>query len=131
MGGRCSGTPSEQFACRPSNSCSWCLRRRTGASPATTGARSKASSSRSSAAARRGATPSTTGWSRRCLPMEDLRNLIEETRVDQIGGILALPVAETVKKAAKDEAGTQRVAGTEDRTQLWLAQTPQMFRAGL
>jgi 2-C-methyl-D-erythritol 4-phosphate cytidylyltransferase len=68
---------------------------------------------------------------RPCLPREDLRNLIEETRVDQIGGILALPVAETVKKAAKDEAGTQRVAGTEDRSQLWLAQTPQMFRAGL
>jgi 2-C-methyl-D-erythritol 4-phosphate cytidylyltransferase len=40
-------------------------------------------------------------------------------------------VAETGKKAAKDEAGTQRVAGTEDRSQLWLAQTPQMFRAGL
>jgi 2-C-methyl-D-erythritol 4-phosphate cytidylyltransferase len=68
---------------------------------------------------------------RPCLPREDLRNLIEETRMDQIGGILALPVAETVKKAAKDEAGAQRVAGTEDRSQLWLAQTPQMFRAGL
>jgi 2-C-methyl-D-erythritol 4-phosphate cytidylyltransferase len=68
---------------------------------------------------------------RPCLPREDLRNLIEETRMDQIGGILALPVAETVKKAAKDKAGTQRVAGTEDRSQLWLAQTPQMFRAGL
>jgi len=40
-------------------------------------------------------------------------------------------VAETVKRAGKDEAGAQRVAGTEDRTQLWLAQTPQMFRAAL
>jgi 2-C-methyl-D-erythritol 4-phosphate cytidylyltransferase len=68
---------------------------------------------------------------RPCLPREDFRNLIKETEMDQIGGILALPVAETVKKAAKDEAGTQRVAGTEDRSQLWLAQTPQMFRAGL
>jgi 2-C-methyl-D-erythritol 4-phosphate cytidylyltransferase len=68
---------------------------------------------------------------RPCLPREDFRNLIEETKMDQIGGILALPVAETVKKAAQDEAGTQRVAGTEDRSQLWLAQTPQMFRAGL
>ena len=36
-----------------------------------------------------------------------------------------------MKKAAKDEGGTQRIAGTEDRAQLWLAQTPQMFRAGL
>jgi 2-C-methyl-D-erythritol 4-phosphate cytidylyltransferase len=40
-------------------------------------------------------------------------------------------VAETVKKVAKDAGGTPRSAGTEDRTQLWLAQTPQMFRAGL
>ena len=68
---------------------------------------------------------------RPCLPKKDLVNLIKECQADQIGGILALPVAETVKRAAKDEAGTQRVAGSEDRAQLWLAQTPQMFRAGL
>ena len=68
---------------------------------------------------------------RPCLPKRDLDSLIAETREDQIGGILALPAAETVKKAAKDEAGVLRVAGTEDRNQLWLAQTPQMFRCGL
>ncbi len=68
---------------------------------------------------------------RPCLPKRDLDSLIAETREDQIGGILALPAAETVKKAAKDEAGVLRVAGTEDRSQLWLAQTPQMFRCGL
>jgi len=68
---------------------------------------------------------------RPCLPRKDLRNLMEECRKDEIGGILALPAAETVKLAQKDEAGTQRVAATEDRSQLWLAQTPQMFRAGL
>jgi len=68
---------------------------------------------------------------RPCLPQRDLAALIAETREDAIGGILALPAADTVKKAAKDEAGTLRVAGTEDRGQLWLAQTPQMFRAGL
>ena len=68
---------------------------------------------------------------RPCLPKRDLESLIRETRDDQIGGILALPAADTVKKAAKDEAGTLRVAGTEDRGQLWLAQTPQMFRCGL
>lgn len=68
---------------------------------------------------------------RPCLPRRDLDSLIAETREDQIGGILALPVADTVKKAAKDEAGALRVAGTEDRSQLWLAQTPQMFRCGL
>ena len=68
---------------------------------------------------------------RPCLPAADLERLVAECRDDQIGGILALPVAETVKRAGKDEAGAQRVAGTEDRAQLWLAQTPQMFRAGL
>jgi 2-C-methyl-D-erythritol 4-phosphate cytidylyltransferase len=68
---------------------------------------------------------------RPCLPAADLARLVEECRHDQIGGILALPVADTVKRAGKDEAGTQRVAGTEDRAQLWLAQTPQMFRAAL
>jgi 2-C-methyl-D-erythritol 4-phosphate cytidylyltransferase len=68
---------------------------------------------------------------RPCLPRKDLAGLIAETREDGIGGILALPAADTVKRAAKDEAGTLRVAGTEDRAQLWLAQTPQMFRCGL
>ena len=68
---------------------------------------------------------------RPCLPESDLRNLLGECNSDEIGGILALPVAETVKSAAKDEAGVQRIASTQDRSQLWLAQTPQMFRAGL
>lgn len=68
---------------------------------------------------------------RPCVPRADLDALIGECSADAIGGILALPVADTVKRAGKDEAGVQRVAGTEDRTQLWLAQTPQMFRAGL
>jgi len=68
---------------------------------------------------------------RPCLGKKDLKNLVQECRNDEIGGILAQPAAETVKRAAKDEAGSPRVAATEDRTQLWLAQTPQMFRAGL
>ena len=68
---------------------------------------------------------------RPCLPKTDLENLIRETGEDRVGGILALPVAETVKRAARDEAGTQRISGTEDRSELWLAQTPQMFRFGL
>jgi 2-C-methyl-D-erythritol 4-phosphate cytidylyltransferase len=68
---------------------------------------------------------------RPCLPEQDLRRLIEEAGADEIGGILAFPAADTVKKAGKDEGGALRVAGTEDRSQLWLAQTPQMFRAGL
>jgi len=68
---------------------------------------------------------------RPCLPRADLERLIAECSGDAIGGILALPVADTVKRVTKDEAGAQRIAGTLDRAQLWLAQTPQMFRAGL
>lgn len=68
---------------------------------------------------------------RPCLPRRDFDSLLRECQAESVGGLLALPVAETVKKAAKDEAGVQRIAGTEDRAQLWLAQTPQMFRAGL
>jgi len=68
---------------------------------------------------------------RPCLPRRDLDSLVRECRADAVGGLLALPAADTVKKATKDEAGVHRILGTEDRAQLWLAQTPQMFRAGL
>ena len=68
---------------------------------------------------------------RPCLPAADLRKLLDEGLADAIGAILALPVAETVKRAGKDEGGVQRIAATEDRAQLWLAQTPQLFRLGL
>lgn len=68
---------------------------------------------------------------RPCLPPRDLASLVAEAGGDSIGGILALPAADTVKRAAKDEAGALRVCGSEDRGQLWLAQTPQMFRCAL
>jgi 2-C-methyl-D-erythritol 4-phosphate cytidylyltransferase len=59
------------------------------------------------------------------LPLDALRRLIDACLGDAVGGLLALPVADTVK------AGTDRVACTVPREGLWLAQTPQMFRAGL
>ena len=68
---------------------------------------------------------------RPCLALRDVQGLMRECERDEIGGLLALPVADTVKQAAKDEAGAVRVHATLDRTQVWLAQTPQMFRAGL
>jgi len=68
---------------------------------------------------------------RPCLPRADLQRLLEECAADRIGGLLALPVADSVKRADKDEAGALRIVASEDRSQLWLAQTPQMFRAGL
>lgn len=49
--------------------------------------------------------------------------LIDACENDQVGGLLALPLADTLKSAAQG-----RVAGTLDRSDKWLAQTPQMFR---
>ena len=63
---------------------------------------------------------------RPCLPEKDLDKLTREIEGDEIGGILALPIAETVKRVSQE-----KIQATEDRSQLWLAQTPQMFRAGL
>ncbi len=63
---------------------------------------------------------------RPCLPRKDLENLMRETENDEVGGILALPIVETVKRSFEN-----RIQSTEERAGLWLAQTPQMFRAGL
>jgi 2-C-methyl-D-erythritol 4-phosphate cytidylyltransferase len=63
---------------------------------------------------------------RPCLPEKDLDKLMREIEGDEVGGILALPIADTVKKVSQE-----KIQATEDRSQLWLAQTPQMFRAGL
>jgi len=64
---------------------------------------------------------------RPCLTEGHLARLLAELRDDEVGGILAMPVADTLKRA--DEA--KRIAHTENRDGLWQAQTPQMFRAGL
>jgi 2-C-methyl-D-erythritol 4-phosphate cytidylyltransferase len=64
---------------------------------------------------------------RPCLGKADLRRLIDEAGRDEVGGILAVPVADTLKRA-DDE---QRVVATEPRDGLWQAQTPQMFRHGM
>ena len=52
--------------------------------------------------------------------------LIDACMDDAVGGLLALPVADTLKAEA---AG--RVGATVDRAGKWQAQTPQMFRIGL
>jgi 2-C-methyl-D-erythritol 4-phosphate cytidylyltransferase len=61
----------------------------------------------------------------RCLVHpESIRRLIETCRDDAVGGILALPLPDTLKRA--DAA--DRVAATVPRDAMWAAQTPQMFR---
>lgn len=64
---------------------------------------------------------------RPCLTRAHLAGLIAALRDDAVGGILAVPVADTLKRADEHE----RILHTEIREHLWQAQTPQMFRAGL
>lgn len=64
---------------------------------------------------------------RPCLSQAMLADLCEELRDDPVGGLLAVPVADTLKRAG----GDQRIVATESREGLWQAQTPQMFRYGL
>jgi 2-C-methyl-D-erythritol 4-phosphate cytidylyltransferase len=53
--------------------------------------------------------------------------LIDVCLIDAVGGLLALPLADTLKQAD----ATDHVAATLDRSAKWLAQTPQMFPLGL
>ena len=53
-----------------------------------------------------------------------LNQLLSTLEHDAVGGLLALPLADTLKRADAE----QRVAETLPRTDLWQAQTPQMFR---
>ncbi|MCO5111441.1 MAG: 2-C-methyl-D-erythritol 4-phosphate cytidylyltransferase [Burkholderiaceae bacterium] len=55
--------------------------------------------------------------------------LIDACAHDGVGGLLAHKLADTLKTAISGPGGT-RVASTVDRTDKWLAQTPQMFRIG-
>ena len=60
----------------------------------------------------------------RCLVQPDeVRRLIDQCRDDAVGGLLALPLPDTLKS----ETGG-RVQATVPREHKWLAQTPQMFR---
>lgn len=64
---------------------------------------------------------------RPCIHADDLNRLRTELADDPVGGILAAPVADTIKSVRPDSG---RVSGTVDRRQLWRAFTPQMFRYG-
>lgn len=68
---------------------------------------------------------------RPCLPDETLAKLLDTVADDPVGGLLAVPVADTLKRAAIDPATVPRAETTVPRAGLWQAQTPQMFRHGL
>jgi 2-C-methyl-D-erythritol 4-phosphate cytidylyltransferase len=64
---------------------------------------------------------------RPCVRRDDIDRMLRELVAHSIGGILAVPVRDTLKRCTADGD----IAGTVERTALWQAQTPQMFRYGV
>ena len=65
----------------------------------------------------------------RCLIRPEwIRQLLAQCHDDEVGGLLAVPLPDTLKASVPGEAC---VAATLPRQDKWLAQTPQMFRWGL
>ncbi|MCU1722306.1 MULTISPECIES: 2-C-methyl-D-erythritol 4-phosphate cytidylyltransferase [unclassified Pseudomonas] len=60
------------------------------------------------------------------LARSDLDRLLLELADDPVGGLLAVPARDTLKRADADG----RVSATVDRSTIWQAYTPQMFRLG-
>lgn len=60
---------------------------------------------------------------RPCVLIDDVDRMISELAESQVGGILGVPVADTVKKVVDGS-----IVDTVDRSSLWRAYTPQMFR---
>ena len=60
------------------------------------------------------------------LSQEDLNKLLSELADDPVGGLLAVPARDTLKRV--DKQG--RAVETVDRSLIWQAYTPQMFRLG-
>jgi 2-C-methyl-D-erythritol 4-phosphate cytidylyltransferase len=70
---------------------------------------------------------------RPCLGATELRRLIGtvSSSSSEAGGVLAVPVADTLKRADDPTGAIAHIIGTEPRAGMWQAQTPQMFRHGL
>ena len=64
---------------------------------------------------------------RPCVSAVEIDALLGMPRATTVGAVLAVPVADTLKRPMDRACVSQ----TEDRTALWRALTPQMFRVGL
>jgi 2-C-methyl-D-erythritol 4-phosphate cytidylyltransferase len=63
---------------------------------------------------------------RPCVSRQDVDRLLDRVQAHPVGGLLAAPAADTLKRAG----GDKEVLETVDRASLWRALTPQMFRYG-
>jgi len=68
---------------------------------------------------------------RPCLRYSDLDLLINQLESDEVGGILAAPVSDTLKYIKKGTSDKNIVSETLDRSMVWRAFTPQMFRLNI
>lgn len=64
---------------------------------------------------------------RPCVRVADMLRLLHAVEQHPAGGMLAVPVADTLKRSTAVNA----VEKTVDRSELWAAQTPQLFRYAL
>lgn len=64
---------------------------------------------------------------RPCLRHQDIDRMLHSLLTHQVGGILGIPLTDTVKRVDSH----QTIIDTVDRNGLWRAATPQMFRSGL
>jgi len=66
---------------------------------------------------------------RPCVSRAEIDALVGAVHSHPVGGLLAVPLADTLKRAAPNRGNAPaQVAGTEPRAGLWRALTPQMFR---
>jgi 2-C-methyl-D-erythritol 4-phosphate cytidylyltransferase len=63
---------------------------------------------------------------RPCIDVTTLNRLLHELEDEPVGGLLAVPLADALKRA--ETGAGLRAMSTESRNGLWCAQTPQMFR---
>jgi 2-C-methyl-D-erythritol 4-phosphate cytidylyltransferase len=63
---------------------------------------------------------------RPCIDVTTLNRLLHELEDEPVGGLLAIPLADALKRA--ETGAGLRAVSTESRDGLWCAQTPQMFR---
>ncbi|NIB39798.1 2-C-methyl-D-erythritol 4-phosphate cytidylyltransferase [Pseudomaricurvus alkylphenolicus] len=64
---------------------------------------------------------------RPCVALDDIQNLRHDIKHHPAGGILGVPVSDTLKRVSDDSS----IEATVDRSVLWQAQTPQAFRYGV
>ena len=68
---------------------------------------------------------------RPCFTAADLKLLKRELAAHPVGGLLAVPLADTLKRALEPGSQVTHVDSTVDREGLWRAVTPQVFRCGV